>query len=342
MSPPNGTLRVLHVTSSFPRRAGDHQAPYLADLVAAQRRAGLSPAVLAPHGPGLASDEVIDGVPVHRFRYAPVRGEVLAYRGGLLRTATTPAGALSLPGFIAAFAAATARATRRHRADVVHAHWWLPAGLAALAAQAATRVPYVVTAHGSDVHLAARPGLAGLARTVWRRAAGLAAVSEAMAAEVGRLAPGLNVEVARMPVPEPSLPPVDQPPAPPVRLVAAGRFMPEKGLDVAIDAVTRLVARGTEVRLLIMGDGPLARDLTLLAGAAHGAVDVVGPGSRQGLWDAIDASHALVVPSRREGLGLIALDAFLRGRPVIASAVGGLTETVGAADGALVPPDDPA
>jgi glycosyltransferase involved in cell wall biosynthesis len=60
------------------------------------------------------------------------------------------------------------------------------------------------------------------------------------------------------------------------------------------------------------------------------------------LMKRLDDVHALVAPSRREGLGLVALEAFARGRPVVASRVGGLAESVqDGVDGFLVPPEDP-
>ena len=334
-------MRVLHLSSSFPRWDGDHQAPYLADLVAAQAAGGMDPHVLAPHGPGLNADDVIAGVPVHRFRYAPAGSEVLAYRGGLLRTATTPRGALAMPGFLAAFPAAAVATARRVRPDVIHAHWWLPGGVAGLAAGRALGVPLVVTCHGSDVHLARRRGAGRVAGAVLRRAAVVGAVSEALAGDVRSLFAGLPVDVLRMPVvagpgagaplPEPS----------PVRLLVAGRLMPEKGVDVAIRAVNLLVSQGAGVRLQVLGEGPLRSSLAGLAAASGGAVQIAPPGPKERLWQAMDAAHAVVVPSRREGLGLIALEALARGRPVIASAVGGLPEIVHEpADGILVPPDD--
>ena len=63
-------LRVLHLTSSFPRSAGDHVAPFLLDLARAQQAAGLEVAVLAPHDQGARRTEDLDGVGVHRFRDA--------------------------------------------------------------------------------------------------------------------------------------------------------------------------------------------------------------------------------------------------------------------------------
>lgn len=331
-------MRVLHVTSSFPRSPGDSQAPYLADLVGALSDAGQDVAVLSPHGPGLPVDDLIGGVQVHRFRYAPARGEVLAYRGGLMGTAATPAGAAALPGFLASFAAAVSSAVRRFRPDVVHAHWWLPAGLAAVSA--ARGVPVVVTCHGSDVHLAGRRPAGAIARRVLRRATLAAAVSGPLAGEVAALSGRDDILVLRMPVVAGRRPPLPQPPAPPLRLLAAGRLSPEKGFDVAVVAVSRLAAAGLDVTLDLYGDGPRRQDLEEAA-AAGGAVVVHPALPRDRLWAAMDGAHAVVVPSRREGLGLVAVEALARHRPVVASAVGGLTDAVHPpADGILVPPDD--
>ena len=54
-------MRVLHLTSSFPRSAGDHVAPFLLDLARAQQRAGLEVHVLAPHDAGVPrSGDLVD------------------------------------------------------------------------------------------------------------------------------------------------------------------------------------------------------------------------------------------------------------------------------------------
>jgi colanic acid/amylovoran biosynthesis glycosyltransferase len=106
-----------------------------------------------------------------------------------------------------------------------------------------------------------------------------------------------------------------------------------------VAATAALVAEGRAVRVTIVGDGPLRG--VLAAQVGHSGLEEVvtfaGSVSRDGLRRAIDDSHAVVVPSRREGLGLVALDAIDRGRPVIASAVGGLPETLLA--GGERPPD---
>jgi len=66
-------------------------------------------------------------------------------------------------------------------------------------------------------------------------------------------------------------------------------------------------------------------------------------GRRDDATDLLDAADVLVLPSRREGMGVAALEAMAVGCPVVASRVGGLRVTVLDGDtGLLVPPEDPA
>ena len=300
-------MKVLHLTSSFPRWKDDASGVFVLDLA---RVLDGEVHVVAPHDAGAAVDEVFDGVHVHRFRYAPDRLEVLAHRGGLLKAVRRPSRWPLVPLFLVSFW----RAARRVDADVVHAHWWFPAGLVA----SLLGRPYVVTIHGSDLHLARLPVLRTLARLVLRRAAVVGVVSEALRSEV-RQRFGLDAVLLRMPVTvagEPS--PI---PDGPLRVVAIGRNAPEKGFDVLAAATA-----GLDVRVDVYGEG-----------TQH------GPVSRERIAEELRHAHALVVPSRREGLGIVAVEAMALGRPVIASAVGGLVETVeDGVDGLLVPPGDPA
>jgi glycosyltransferase involved in cell wall biosynthesis len=299
-------VKVLHLASSFPRWDGDASGVFILDLC---RVLDADVHVVAPHDAGAATEEDVDGVHVHRFRYAPDAAEVLAHRGGLLKAVRNPTRWPLVPLFLLSFW----RAARRVDADVVHAHWWFPAGVVA----AALRRPYVVTIHGSDLHLARLPLLRQLAGAVLRRAAVVGVVSEALRRDVRELF-GIEARLLRMPVQ------VDGPPSPlpvgPIRVVAAGRNAPEKGFDVLEEAT-----RDLDVIVDLYGEA-----------TPHGAV------TRAELADAMRAAHAVVVPSRREGLGIVAVEAMALGRPVIASAVGGLPETVeDGIDGILVPPDDP-
>jgi glycosyltransferase involved in cell wall biosynthesis len=333
-------VRVLHLTSSFPRDARDHVAPFLLDLAHAEQEAGGDVAVLAPHDAGLAMADTIEGVPVHRFRYGPASMERLSYRGGLLGSSRRVGGVM-LPAYLSSFTRAAEKAIAAFRPDVVHAHWWLPAGLCAVRAARSAGVPLVVTIHGSDAHLLRYRPLRELAGYVLHRASLVATVSEDLRRQVEAIDPRLPTAVLRLPVVV-DVDPLPLPPDPPLRLLAAGRLSPEKGFDVLVQAMQIATDHGLDVRLDIVGSGPERRALEALAAPIKHRVRLIPALPHEELMRRLDDVHALVAPSRREGLGLVALEAFARGRPVVASRVGGLAESVAdGVDGFLVPPEDP-
>lgn len=339
-------MRVVQLSHSFPRSTHDPLATYLAGLGRALVDAGVEVHAVVPHGRGLALADDVAGMAVRRFRYGPERAEILAYERAIMPAVREkPSRALLIPPYLAAFARAATRAVRELRPDVIHAHWWIPAGLVAATASRRTGVPYVLTAHGTDVVAAHTRGLRRLSGWVLQRAAVTAAVSETLRAQLEALHPGLAVEVLRMPVPGVGAgEPKPFPEAPPIRVVGVGRLSPEKGFDLLVEAVGLARAAGTEVEAEIVGDGPERERLAALIDARGlgGVVRLVGGVPRDQLAERYAGAHAAVAPSRREGLGLAALDAIAAGRPVIAAHVGGLPEAVREGDdGLLVPPGDP-
>ena len=290
--------------------------------------------------PACPPRQVLDGIPVRRARYGPDRAEVLAYRGGGHGGLRHPLHALLLPGLVLSLLVATWREVRRRRPDVLHAHWILPGGLvAALVPRGEARL--VLTLHGTDVELAASRLAGPVARFVIRRADAVAAVSEPLARRAESilgLAPGA-VTVARLPLP-PDMAPTPLPTGE-LRLLAAGRASPEKGFDVLVAALAR--PETAPWRATIVAEGPERDRLEAAAAPLGDRVRFADLVPRAELFDLVRAHHAVVVPSRSEGLGLFAVEALALGRPVVASRVGGLTEVVvDGDDGALVAPDDPA
>lgn len=339
---------MLHVSASFPRSADDPTAPFLADLTRAQRDAGWEVGAVAVHDAGLPRRHDVGGAAVRRARYAPDRLEVLAYRGGGHRSLRSPAHALLLPGLLAGLGASVAAEVRSSRPAVVHAHWLLPAGLVVAGMPALLGRPRrVLTMHGNDVELAATRGVAPIARWVARRFDTLVAVSEPLARRAeGVLAlPEGTVGVARLPLPTTATP-VD-PPARgrgPLRVLAAGRASAEKGFDVLLDAVERLPAGVCALTLVTGGPQRGRLEARIAASGVLGAAVTLLPLESQGALHARMAAHdAVAVPSRAEGLGMLALEALAIGRPVVASRVGGLEEVVAdGVDGFLVAPGDSA
>jgi glycosyltransferase involved in cell wall biosynthesis len=115
-----------------------------------------------------------------------------------------------------------------------------------------------------------------------------------------------------------------------------GALSPEKRVDLAIQATTRL----PQVELVVVGDGPeRARLEGLAAEAAPSRVHFLGQTSAP--QQPLTAADVLVVPSATEGQPRVAIEAGLSGLPVVATTVGGLGEIVeDGRTGILVPPGD--
>ncbi len=126
-------------------------------------------------------------------------------------------------------------------------------------------------------------------------------------------------------------------------LLTVARLVRRKGLDLLLDALAGLSREGPPAELWIAGEGP-ERGALEKRSRDRGLADRVRfLGQRRDVPDLLAASDVFVLPSRREGLGVAALEAMAAGRPVVASRVGGLGEVVGhEGTGLLVPPEDPA
>ena len=114
------------------------------------------------------------------------------------------------------------------------------------------------------------------------------------------------------------------------RLVCVGRLSEEKGQSVLIEAAARLVAEGTELDLVLVGDGPTRASLEELIEryGLQDSVRIVGWRSGPDVRAELCAARALVLPSFFEGLPVVVMESLALGRPVVCSSVGGVSELV--------------
>ena len=123
------------------------------------------------------------------------------------------------------------------------------------------------------------------------------------------------------------------------------RLEPEKGHRYLVAAVPLVLRECPGVRFAIVGDGSLATELedSIAALPGRAAERVVLTGRRDDVVAVTAALDVAVLPSLREAQGISLLEAMALGKPVVASAVGGIPEVVAhGREGLLVPPADPA
>ena len=325
-------MRILTITHNYPRWDGDRAGAFVARLAAETVELGHSVRVVAPHAPGAALRETQHGVEIVRARYGPDSLERVGYTGALREPMrATMLAPLMLPPFLARLWSVAAREAGDFHPDVVHAHWWMPSGW--IAARIAR--PYVITCHGTDVRMLESPLWRNVAAPVFRRASAVTTASEFLSRDVARIFPDVagKTSVTSMPM---DLEMFEQGArerkASPPRVLFAGNLIPSKGVDVLIEAIALLRARGVQCQLRIIGTGPEAARLRALA-AERMPGDAVS-------WSPFVLQHELprelgvatvtVLASRgqAEGLGLILAEALMAGSAVVGTAAGGIPEVV--------------
>jgi glycosyltransferase involved in cell wall biosynthesis len=285
------------------------------------------------------------GVTVHHPRYVQPVGRWALAMSGL----TMAAGA----------GRTIARLVAERGAEVIHVHQLLPDGLAGVLLGRRLGRPVVCTLHGSDVTEAPRqaPFARAAARFVARRASAFTAASrnlvEALAEVAADHAPACvvpyGVDTAAF-VPRDRAAvrrrlglPADRP-----LVVYAGLLIARKGVDVLLDGFARLAAQRPDVELVVVGGsderddrrGALAERAARLGFGAR--VRFVGrqPHADMPLW--LAAGDVFAFPSRLEGSPNVVREAIACGTPCVVSALPGIEDVVGPAQGLVVPMDDPA
>lgn len=195
------SMRILVVSTTFPRSADDPAVKWLAELVRRLRALGYDIEVFtsAYRGGGNAT---LDGIPIHRFRYFFARWENLTHEESAPDRMRRSLFYAALPAFYLAFGAiAIWRLQRRERYDVVHVHWPLPHALFGWVARAARATPgrtrLIMQFHSIEVRWVKRRLrlLRGFLRWAIRMADRVVANSTSTAAEVRSIVPAVTVDV---------------------------------------------------------------------------------------------------------------------------------------------------
>lgn len=332
-------LNALLVVSSYLPNPGGLQT-VVSQLAMELQKRDVNVSVLTQRYPRtLAQSENIDGIPVQRLFFLTPRlrdlwrGRVDLFLAGLFFFPLTLTRVLWR--------------MMREKPAVVNLHFVGAPALFLLMARALISFRFIVSLHGDDVEgLSRRTSFERwIVRATLRRADAVTACSRYLLDRAIAIAPTITSkshviyngtdlsDLSPNPFP-------DREGEQGVGLLSVGRMVPKKGFDVLLRALSQC----HRLKLRLIGDGPernaleiLARDLGL-----REWVEFRGSLKRDEVIRAMASSRAVIVPSRQEPFGLVALEAMAAGKPVIAARVGGLPEVLDDADAMLVPPDDPA
>jgi glycosyltransferase involved in cell wall biosynthesis len=338
-------LRIVCPTYWYPQHATDTQATYVHDINRHLARRGNQVTVVTPGDRSLPAKDSFDGVDVVRFpmelpsdlTYGRVAQGRVSLLGRFARLAV-------MAHYMEAQYRATMSVARERGADVLHAHWAIPTGPAAVLAARRLAVPSVITMHGGDVYVNPEQGYDFPTRWYVRpplrwtlnHADALTAITEdcrqhALRAgaperliriifngtDLSRFSPSTNGTTV-------------DPHFGSQMIFACRQLFPRKGIRFLVEAVAQLKPRFPELKLVLAGDGFERPALAKLAEELGISDDVTFLGwvPNVTLPDYYRAAAISVVPSLEEGFGIPAAEAMGCEVPVVASDAGGLPEVV--------------
>jgi glycosyltransferase involved in cell wall biosynthesis len=354
-------VRILAVTSSYPRFEGDPTAPFIESIVRSVANLGHEVHVLLPEHRDWRRPAVEGAVHYHPYRYSPRRswtpwGFSVALEGG----ARIRKPLYALAPVVAASALRTGSSVlARGGFDVVHVHWVVPNGPIGARLASSRRLPLVTSLHGSDVAVSERSRAIGRA-TRWSLSgsAAVTAPSDDLLERARRLGAGEPLERVQYGADAAAFEV-----APDIRestrrrlgfeeehvvVAGVGRLVSVKGFAYLVDAHAAALATMPQLRLLLVGEGDARPDLEarIRALGVSDSVVLTGAAERREMPGYLAAADVVSVPSIHyggyvDGLPNVVLEAMAAGKPVVGSRVGGIPEVVrDDENGLLVPEQD--
>jgi len=340
-------MKVCLLTHGYPRFPSDTTAPFIESIAETLQKHGMRVTVLTPDTPKFARTTDDHSVNLKTYRYFfPRRLQLLGYSNTLINDCELKRYVYLLAPFM--FLSGIfhlLRLHRKHRFDVIHAHWLLPNGFIGVIVSKLCKIPVVITLHGSDIFVSKlNPVFKAMAKWTLKHTAMVTSVTPAFLPELAAL--GVPAE-RRCLIPNGVDPEVFPPPTPKQltelqnklsipdeeRVVfALGRIVLKKGFDILIQALPFVREKCPQTTVIIGGDGS---DLVRLKALAEeqGVLDIIKfPGTINRLEVPIYfylcdlfALPAVVDPKgNMDGCPIVILEAMACGKPVVASAISGI------------------
>jgi glycosyltransferase involved in cell wall biosynthesis len=351
-------LRIICPTYWYPQHANDTQATYVHDINRHLVRRGHAVTVVTPGDPSLPRSDMFDGVKIVRFplelppdlTYGRVAQSRVSWLGKFARVVV-------MAHYMEAQHRAILAEVRENGGDVIHAHWAIPTGPAAVMAARKLHLPSVITMHGGDVYVNPEQGydfptrwyVRPALRWTLRHAGALTAITEDCRQHALRAgAPAEHIRLVFNGTDLRRFSPAENGNRGdsrfgPHMVFACRQLFPRKGIRFLLEAGAELKSQFPDLKIVLAGDGFERPELARLAAELGIASDVTFLGwvPNVELPQYYRAAAVSVIPSLEEGFGIPAAEAMGCEVAVVASDAGGLPEVVeNGVTGIVVPRGD--
>lgn len=337
------------LTHNYPRFKGDFAGVFISLLARRLPEYGIEPIILAPHAPGIPESENIDGVRIHRFRYASKdEDEDLAYHGSMHKLVLgSVSGIFRFRNFLDCFREAAERLISREPIDALAGHWLVPSGLVMKTINRTKPLPTFMYSHGTDVRLARKyfKALYRYLTDFCLDLRGWTVVSNYLKDEMVALDSRLRDKIEVLPIPhdetifyrDENIVPDDN------LIVAVTRFTKQKRVDYLLQAFARVRQRRPGARLELYAGGPMRTEADNLIAklGLNQHVSIHDPIPQPDLRAVYNRAAVVVLNSVEEGFGLALSEAMLCGTAVVGTDSGGIRDIIEHEKrGLLVEPDN--
>jgi glycosyltransferase involved in cell wall biosynthesis len=348
-------MRILLLTSSFPREENDYSAKWILELSKELKKRNNKIIALAPYTSNLKTQELLDGIEVYRFKYAPEHLEVLGYgkflphewsRSNFKLVFLYLRNILLFIPFLFFMFITTIKICKKEKIDILFSHWIFPCGLIGLLVAKILKIKPNLKIYGTDLVFMKKFELTWLGRWILNSYPTIVANSEYT--KNVALSFGINDVKKIKVILEGVYPPknVENEELYELRrklginaekiIFSVHRLIPLKGTKYLIKAASSVVKEYPDVKFIIGGEGPMRTELESLIEELNLEDNVILTGFipeeklplHYALCDIYVISSIRDEEGNTEGLGVPVIEAMSYGKPVIGFDVGGPKYTI--------------
>ena len=338
-------MKICFVPTMFPKYKGDYYGSFVFDDARLLVKKGFEVHVVTQHNPGIPYEEIMDGIHIHRFKWAePKEFKALVHFDGLIDY-------FRLITYIFSLFLKLLITIRKYDIDIIHAHSVIPTGFIGAIVAKIMRKPLFITSHGMDINnFENSPLFRWLIKFSLKNCNNAIAVSGDLGEKIRSLGidqdkivvlrNGVNINRFK-PLRNNELRKYYKIKENDILILFVGYLDTFKGIFELIDVFYKIKQEHNNIKLMIIGTGPKKHEIEnkVLASDLKNSVIFTGNLKPDEMHRYYQAADIFTLPSYTEGLPLAILEAMSCGIPVIASDIGGIPEIIkNNENGFIIPP----